>query len=334
MTLRLRTVAAVAALVLAAVGTAAPLAQSELPLIPWAYGIPPVLAPGQKPAELPFPRPEGELTLPGSPAKLTRAALTDMTNAADWWPEDHPPMPPIVKNGRKPGVSACGVCHYPNGKGKPDNSAVAGLPEAYFIQQMLDYRDGTRKSANPKKGNAAQMGQFAKAMTDDEIREAARYFGSMKYTPWVKVIEAAKVPRHIYFGQLWVKVGTESTELLGHQILEGPEDTARFEGYRDPRSGFVAYVPPGSIKKGRELATTGGKGRTVACTPCHGADLRGIGPVPALAGRSTSYLGRQLNDFRTGARHGAWSGLMKAATEKLTDDDILALAAYAASLAP
>ncbi len=318
----------------AAGAAVAVLAQSELRLIPWAYALPPVLAPGEKPSVLPFPRPEGELTLPGSPARLTRAQLTDMSNAADWWPDDHPPMPPIVKNGRKPGVSACAVCHYPNGKGKPDNSAVSGLPEAYFIQQMLDYRDGTRKSANPKKGNAAQMGQFAKAMTDDEIREAARYFGSMKYTPWVKVIETAKVPKHIFFGQLWVQVGTERTESLGNQILEGPEDTARFEGYRDPRSGFVAYVPPGSIRKGQALATTGGKGRTVVCGTCHGADLRGMGPIPAIAGRSTSYLARQLNDFRTGARHGAWSSLMKGATEKLTDDDILTLSAYAASLEP
>jgi cytochrome c553 len=309
-------------------------AQSEPKLIPWAYALPPALPPGEKPPPLPFSQPEGELTLPGAPATMKRPQLFDMYDAADWWPGDHPPMPPIVKNGRKPQISACGVCHYPNGSGKPDNASVSGLPEAYFVQQMLDYRSGARKSSNPKKSNAAQMGQFARAMTDEEIREAAKYFGAIPYTPRIKVIEAAKVPRHQHAGQLFVRVANEPTEPLGNQILEGPEDAERFENYRDPRVGFVAYVPVGSVRKGRTLATTGGNGRSVACGMCHGEDLRGMGPVPAIAGRSASYIARQLNDFRTGARAGAWSRLMKAATEKLTDEDILVLSAYAASLAP
>jgi cytochrome c553 len=38
--------------------------------------------------------------------------------------------------------------------------------------------------------------------------------------------------------------------------------------------------------------------------------------------------------MRSGARHGPWSDLMKAAVDKLTNDDIVALVAYAASLAP
>lgn len=321
--------------VVLAVGAGIGRAQSgELRLIPWAYGIPPVLPPGVTPEPLPFPQPEGPLTLPGSKATYLRPQLADMTNAADWWPEDHSPMPPIVKNGRRPAISACGVCHYPTGRGKPDNAPVSGLPESYFVQQMLDYRDGTRVSSNPKKANAVMMGRFAKAMTDDEIREAARYFGAQRYAPYITVIEAAKVPKHLFAGQLWVKVGTDPVEPLGNRVLEGPSDTPRFEHYRDPRVGFVAYVPPGTLSRGRVLASTGGKGRTAVCAPCHGADLRGIGPVPPIAGRSVSYLARQLNDFRTGARKGAWSGLMREATARLTDDDILALAAYAASLQP
>ena len=49
-------------------------------------------------------------------------------------------------------------------------------------------------------------------------------------------------------------------------IIELPEDLHRIE-LRDSRTGFVAYVPPGSIKKGEVLVKTGGKGRTVACCP-------------------------------------------------------------------
>jgi cytochrome c553 len=43
---------------------------------------------------------------------------------------------------------------------------------------------------------------------------------------------------------------------------------------------------------------------------------------------------RQLYDFKSGARAGKDSALMKPSVEKLTVDDMVALAAYAASLSP
>ena len=43
---------------------------------------------------------------------------------------------------------------------------------------------------------------------------------------------------------------------------------------------------------------------------------------------------RQLYDMQQGARKGVWSELMKPVVEKLTNDDMLAIAAYTASLAP
>jgi cytochrome c553 len=68
-------------------------------------------------------------------------------------------------------------------------------------------------------------------------------------------------------------------------------------------------LPTGSIKLGETLVTTGG-GKTVQCTLCRGADLRGIGPIPPIAGRSAIYTFRQLYDFKSGVRHGAWSAMM------------------------
>ena len=119
---------------------------------------------------------------------------------------------------------------------------------------------------------------------------------------------------------------------IGSRILEVPEDLSRTE-LRDPGSPFIAYVPPGSIAKGEALVKTGG-GKTVACGVCHGEDLRGLGPVPGLAGRSPSYVARQLFDFQSGARKGAWSDLMKGVVAKLTLEDLIAIAAYTASRAP
>ena len=99
---------------------------------------------------------------------------------------------------------------------------------------------------------------------------------------------------------------------------------------RDPRSGFVAYAPVGSRKRGEALVMTGA-GRTLACGTCHGADLKGLGPVPGLAGRSPSYQVRQLYDMKAGTRRGLWSDLMKAVVANLTDDDFVAIGAYLAA---
>jgi cytochrome c553 len=171
----------------------------------------------------------------------------------------------------------------------------------------------------------------AKAATDDEVREAAEYFASFGYKPWVRVVEAAEVPQTRISG--WMHVPTAGTEPLGRRIVEMPEDLSRTE-LRDGASGFVAYVPEGSIQAGEALVKTGGNGRTVACGVCHGPDLKGLGPVPPLAGRSPSYTVRQLFDLQQGARKGPWSALMTAAVEKLTVDEMIAIAAYTASREP
>ena len=79
---------------------------------------------------------------------------------------------------------------------------------------------------------------------------------------------------------------------------------------------------------------TKGAGKTLACAPCHGPDLKGLGPLPRIAGRSPSYVFRQLYDFRHGARTGEWSPLMVQVVSNLEQEDMLAIVAYLASLDP
>ena len=135
-------------------------------------------------------------SVPGSTLQFTRAQIGNGYGPADWFPGDHPQMPPIVAQGRREAeIFACGLCHYPNGKGRPENAPVAGLPYEYFIQTMNDFRNDLRKSADARKGNTGRMIAFAKAMTDDEIKAAAKYFSSMKWTPWIKVVETDTVPK-------------------------------------------------------------------------------------------------------------------------------------------
>jgi len=296
----------------------------------WAYGTPPTPPPPAQPAP-----DDGTLKhLSGSAQQFTLTQIRDAFGPADWYPGDHPPMPDVVAHGRKPDVRACSLCHYPNGKGRPENAPVAGYPASYFIQQMMDFKNGLRKSSDPKKANTNLMIGFAKSMTDDEIKQAAEYFGSMKWTPWIKVEETKMVPKTRLAGGMFLKLEGGEKEPLGDRIIETPDNAEATEMLRDCRSGFTAYVPPGSIKKGEALVTTGGGGKTTKCGACHGADLRGLGPVPGIAGRSPSYLVRQMYDMQHGSRNGTWTQLMKPVVAKLSDDDMLAIAAYTASRMP
>src|SRR5438876_10557532 len=273
----------------------------------WAYAIP--LPPAAGAAA---PAPDTSIKeLPGSALTFTRQQISDGFAPADWFPGDHPAMPDIVAHGKRPDARACSLCHYPNGKGRQENAGVAGLPVSYFIQQMNDFRDGLRKSAEPRKANTNAMIAIAKAMTPEEIKASAEYFGAMKWTPWIKVVEADTVPKMVSRGGIWIPVEGGQKEAIGVRIVETPDNPEGTEILRDPHSGFIAYVPVGSIKKGETLAKTGGGGRTEACGVCHGADLRGLGPVPGIAGRSPSYLTRQMYDMQAGARRGEWTELMR-----------------------
>jgi cytochrome c553 len=296
----------------------------------WAYAIP--QAP---PAGAPAAPPDTSVKqLPGSALTFTRQQISDGFGPADWFPDDHPTMPDVVAHGKRPDARACALCHYPNGKGRQENAGIAGLPVSYFIQQMNDYRSGVRKSAEPRKANTNAMIAIAKAMTPDEIRVAAEYFGAMKWTPWIRVVEADTVPTTESRGGIWIPIGGNQKEPIGVRIIETPENPERTEILRDPRSGFIAYAPTGSIKKGETLVKTGGHGKTVECGLCHGADLQGLGPVPGIAGRSPSYLVRQMYDMQAGARHGEWADLMTPVVAKLTNEDLVNIAAYVSSRVP
>jgi cytochrome c553 len=298
----------------------------------WAYAISPP-APAGTPPAAPAAPDTSVKHLPGSTLEFTRAQISDGFGPADWYPGDHPKMPDIVAHGKRPDVRACALCHYPNGKGRPENAGVAGLPRAYFLQQMADFRSDSRKSAEPRKANTNAMITIAKGMTEDEIKAAADYFSSMKWTPWIKVMETSSVPKTRLAGGMFLTLEGNEKEPLGQRIIETPVNAEGTEVLRDARSGFIAYVPVGSIKKGEALVTNGA-GRTTQCGLCHGADLKGLGPVPGIAGRSPSYLVRQLYDMQQGARHGTWTELMKGVVTKLTNEDMLNIAAYTSSRTP
>ena len=284
----------------------------------WAFQI----TERQLPAEDPTPK-----SVPGSGKTYVPKEIDDLLNATDWFPGEHPPAPAIVLKGHGDAL-ACGVCHLMNGMGHPESASVAGFTARYIAQQMADFKSGLRKDL------AGRMNTIASSLSEQELREAVEWFASLKPKTFTTVREAATAPKtFIGNGRMRFVLETGGMEPIGQRIITVPDDQDRVR-HRDPHTGFTAYVPPGSIARGRALAQTGSNGKTIACATCHGEGLHGLGNVPHLAGLHPIYVARQLYLFKDGTRHGVDAELMKKPVAKLTDADILALAAYIGSLPP
>src|SRR5881628_2488080 len=286
----------------------------------WAFNIPDKIQPTAV-------RPEGIVRAPGSAKEYDAATIAGNATPPDWFPDEHPAAPRSVRGDT--GIAmACGACHLMSGQGHPESADIAGMPAEYLIRQMAYYKAGTRK-------DDARMGPIAKIMSDEDVRQAAEYFAALKPRVWVKVIETATPPRTFIAtsGRHRVLHPDGGIEPIGRRILQIPEDPYRTE-IRDPHSGFIAYVPPGSIIRGEALVKSGGSGKTLPCAQCHGEGLTGKGEVPRLAGLQPLYVARQLFDIRYGSSAGKAAALMKAVVTNLAEDDIIAISAYVASLPP
>jgi cytochrome c553 len=246
---------------------------------------------------------------------------------------NHAALPPIVAHGREPNVFACGCCHRADGSGGPENASVAGLPAAYIVEQLAAYKNGTRRTSVPQRLPPMAMISLSKAITGEEVSAAAAYFSALKPRQQIRVVETDTVPKTFVAGWFLAAAEGGGTEALGSRIVEVPENLEQFEN-RDTRSRFVAYVPPGSVARGGVLAGGGGAGATHRCAACHGPDLKGAGRIFPIAGRSPSYVVRQLYDMQSGARAGGAAQLMKPTVARLSVEDMVAIAANLASRTP
>ena len=263
-------------------------------------------------------------------------------------------MPRIIKQGPAALVlgdtgRACGGCHLSDGSGRPENASPAGLSAKYILRQLDDFRNGRRHSVEPGKRELQHDGHARESDDREEMKQAADYFSAVKWRPHVTVVETDLVPATRIQGELFIPTVNhvtehKLTEPIGNRIIEVPTDVDANQILRNSRGTWVAYVPVGAIARGKNLVTTGGSsivnnqivlGRATACTTCHGQDLRGMAPdIPPLAGRSPSYLAREIFDIQQGTRVGSYPlmPLMKKAIEKLTAEDIIDITAYLASL--
>ncbi len=235
-------------------------------------------------------------------------------------------VPAPVREGLD-GNGTCMGCHTTTGRGAPQSAPLAGLPPAYFVQQIVNFRTDARGQAY-----RPNMANFAKEMTMEQTMEIANYYASLPVEPLVDVVESEMVPRHFYAPRDITAVHPDGgEEPLGERIVEFA--TTPSAPYTNGEKAFTAYVPVGSIAEGRELAERG-LGRTVACNLCHGADLQGNGDIPGIAGRSPLHNARQMMEYRDGLRGGDSALPMIGVSENLSNAEIIAISAYVASLPP
>ena len=275
----------------------------------------------------------GPKMLAGSTKTYTPEEIDNLLAPPDWLPDDHPPAPSIVTKGHM-GALACGSCHLMSGIGHPESADLAGMPLSYLTLQMMDFKSGVRI-------DVARMNGIAKELSDDEIKDAATWFASLKPRKNNRIVEADTVPK-TFAGQGRMRFVDPAggTEPIGNRIISVPEDV-QLARLRDPNTKFVSYVPPGTLARGKVLVETGDNKKTVACGTCHGPGLAGQASIgktgiaaPRIAGQHPIYLARELYLFKDGSRNGMTSKLMTPAVMNLTDADILAISAYLASMDP
>lgn len=293
----------------------------------WAYPGCPVKHEAGKPHDA-DPR-----AVPGSDQHFSVEAIAVRSEVHDWFPAEHSPAPNVVTRSGRPDHFACGYCHLPDGNGRPENAKLAGLPASYIVSQVKALRSHERRAAQADWSPTNLMVGATQELTDAELASAAEYFADQRPRSFVQVVEQAAVPAHVTACFAYASAPGAPVE-LGASIVELPVDFSRFE-LRDPHVTYQAYVPPGSVERGRALAETGG-GITQPCAECHGAGLKGDPslPGPPLAGRFPAYLYRQLYSIQSGARGGAITGPMRPVVAHLSSSDMIDLAAYAASLEP
>jgi cytochrome c553 len=233
-------------------------------------------------------------------------------------------MPPPVAGSDDAKVPACAACHLPNGMGHPESAALAGSSAKYIFGEVAHILNGSRLAVGTMKSVVVQL-------TPAEIQQAADYYSTLHRVPSVSVVETPTVPAtYVIAGSLRLPLPDASAEPIGQRIIELPQN---LQGALDhnPRTGFVAYVPPGSVAAGRALVQGAG---AIACSVCRAAGLHGTGDTPWIAGRSPEYVYRQLWDFKHRTRNAPSDAPMEAVAASLRDDQMIAIAAYLGSLKP
>jgi cytochrome c553 len=237
-----------------------------------------------------------------------------------------PAIPKAVTTGKP---LPCMQCHLANGGSHPESAAISGLSANYIIEQVHAFRDGQRADVR-----TGRMVQVAKTISEADLKAAAEYFAAIgpDRQKWLKTIvgnEAPKGPAPFGGGGFRYHAPEGGMEPLPvGRVVETAEDDDLVRARDQIDGGFVQYVNAEDLALGEKIAADG------KCGTCHGAEFKGKGDVPRLAGQHSVYLIRQLKDMQTGARTDKKVAVMKSIIDKLSDREMVAVSAYLASKSP
>jgi cytochrome c553 len=109
------------------------------------------------------------------------------------------------------------------------------------------------------------------------------------------------------------------------------QDMADLGAYFSRQTLTGLEADPALYKTGQKLYRAGDSARGIpACMACHGPEGKGNGPAryPVVRSQHSVYAYNQLKAYATGARTTPGNNIMPAITQKLTDDEMKALATY------
>jgi cytochrome c553 len=208
---------------------------------------------------------------------------------------------PNVTNGKtiftqgKGDAQPCQTCHGENAQGN-DAMGAPRLANVGYGYVVKQLTDFSQDRRTPA-GLGAVMNGFAKALSDQDRQDVAAYVNSLKTDPDLSDLKALKD--------------------AGQQIGE-------------------AY-------KGMEIVQHGNNGIT-SCSSCHGYNGLGVDPIfPKIGQQKYVYIVNQLHNWRANdsdvqngaiARKNDPAGMMRAVASKLSNEDILNVAAFLSSAPP
>ena len=237
-----------------------------------------------------------------------------------------PRMPDVVARGKP---LPCMQCHLAKGGAHPESAAISGLTANYIIEQVHAFRDGDRFDTRTHR-----MVAVAKTISENALQEAAQYYAAIgpDRQKWIKTVVSNEVPKGPSpfggGGFRYHAPGGGMEPLAPGMVVEMAENDDLVRARDQIDGGFVEYVRQDDMALGEKVAADG------KCGTCHGADYKGVGDVPRLAGQHPLYMIRQLKNMQTGDRKDKNVVRMKTVVDKLSDGDIVAVAAYLASRTP
>ncbi len=263
--------------------------------------------------------------------------------------------PREINAGRELAEAQCAQCHGIDGVADGgDVPYLASQRPGYLYDELSAYRKGGRKHQ--------EMTQAVRFLSDAALRQAAAYYGSLDAPriepkgeplefpdPIALGAEAADTcngchgdggvsetpgtpsliglhPQYLAAATRAYRSGTRSDDTMSSMV----EDLGEAE--IDNIALYYGLQPPLRSPNEAEGDVARGGGIAAACTGCHGEHGASTKPdTPSLAGQDAEYLVNATTAYRDGRRK---SSAMESPVAKLSDTDIVDVAAYFAAQAP